>query len=41
MNMYRMARSAERLCRKNKGLLLTLAGGMAAGIVAVMISKLG
>lgn len=41
MNMYKLARSAERMCRKNKGLLLTVAGGMAAGIIAVMISKLG
>lgn len=41
MNMSRITRDAERMYKRNKKFMLTLAGGAMAGIIAIMISKLG
>ena len=41
MNINRMMKSTQRMYKKNKKLMLTLFGGAMAGILAIMISKLG
>ncbi len=41
MNISRMTKDVGRMYKRNKKLMLTLLGGAMAGVMAIMISKLG
>lgn len=39
-SISRMTKDMERMCKKNRKLVLTVMGGALAGLVAIMVSKL-
>ena len=40
MNINRMAKDVGRMYKRNKKLMMTVLGGVMAGTIAIMISKL-